>query len=85
MPGFVLGVVTGLVIGSGEFTGSVLGCGIGVDGGMGVTVIGFIPGTVTIPGAALSGGTVTGAVTGLNVGVVTGLVTGVVGKVVVGG
>lgn len=77
--GFVLGVVTGLVIGNGELTGFVFGTetGVvegtarGVDPGFGNPVLGFVAGTVTIVGAELSGGALTG--------VETGLVTGVVG------
>lgn len=71
----MLGVVTGLVTGTGGFvTGFVVG-------GLGDTPTGLAPGTVTIPGAVLTGGPVTGFVTGF----VTGLVIGGVGKAVVGG
>lgn len=67
-------MVTGLVTGTGGFTGFVTGF---VVVGLGDTPTGLAPGTVTIPGAVL-----TGFVTG---GAVTGLVIGGEGRAVVGG
>lgn len=69
-PGFVFGVVTGFVTGAGGFTGFMTGV---VVVGTGDTPPGLAPGTVTIPGAVLPAGAV------------TGLVIGAEGKFVVGG
>lgn len=71
----VLGVVTGLVIGTGglEFglvTGVVEGAAGGIDPRFGVTGLGVVDGTVTTVGAELSGGILVGVVTGFTIGVV---------------
>lgn len=67
----MLGVVTGLVIGTGELAGFVEGIVMGgVEPGLaGVIVTGLVAGMVIMGGVGLSGG----------------LMSGVVGKIVVGG
>lgn len=66
--GLMLGVITGLAIGNGELigfafgteTGVVEGTPRGVDPWFGNPALGFVAGTVTIGGAELSEGTLTG-------------------------
>lgn len=71
----VLGVVTGLVSGTGglEFgsvTGVVEGAAGGIEPKFGIPTLGFVDGTVITVGAELSGGILDGVVTGFTIGVV---------------